>query len=149
MKLLLAAIVVLSTATGMAQEEEIELQSGDQLLSLIGEGEVVSVGLVAPKCPKGASCSPALVANVLLKLGGCADHLGPVTANVERTSNSSYSIVMSAVLIHNELSRRAKCVRQPTATVQVKMPAMGFSRPDKKDVELIMLTGANVDVVTK
>ncbi|MBT3586515.1 MAG: hypothetical protein HN509_16525 [Halobacteriovoraceae bacterium] len=119
---LILMLLLLSAVSNAQATSTTKLQNTDDALSTIINGEVLSAANFYPPCPPNALCSPATLVKIQLPLSGCADRLGPVSHKVSFNEESGkYTILISAINIHNELSKRIMCLRQATAEYKVLM----------------------------
>lgn len=122
-----------------------QLKKGDESLYLIQDGQVMAARTIPPKCSPGrGQCNYKVLVDVDLGLNGCADRLGPVTAKAVFKGGELTGLEMTAVGITNEMSKRARCNRRQTESVQVEIQVPSKGTPNLENLKLNLLDAGNI-----
>lgn len=123
MKNLIALIALVFAHTAMASNFT-QLEKGD-LHIYSADAKVVSSSLLCPINAGGMRClAYGMNVKVKVKLNGCVDRLIGHVAKFNMVDGRPV-LQFRALAVMNEMSARARCVRMPTATVNVIIPFEG------------------------
>jgi hypothetical protein len=129
----LAMVTFRSAAFAEDAETVFKMPSGTDTLYLVQDVRLAEVQAVTPKdCGPNARCAVVSTAVLQIRLNGCVDKLGPVTAQTF-TENGKFVLAISALGVLNPESMVVLCKASNVQTVKM---TIGFGIIGKDQVEV-------------
>lgn len=141
----LMAFLFCMSAPAPAPAQDLKLPKGEYALGLVQQEAVSFEGVTESfaHCTSANSpCAPKWKAKVSIKLNGCLDLLGPVTAMLYQDS-TQYQLRLTAINVANKASLTANCTSLPTKTIYVDL---GLSSFDKSKEFLLIVLGTDARI---
>lgn len=126
MKNLLFLGFMLGSFHSFAQQGVTVLNDGDMALSPIKKAQIVAIRSICPPNPNGIACM-AIGSFVVVEfaLKGCMDNITNVFTNFYYDRNRRPTLAVGALNVHNEASKRVRCIEMPRKRIQVSIPHEG------------------------